>query len=86
MRCDDPSDVVANQRVRILRAAAVAVDERGYGAVTVTHITARAKISRRTFYELFVDREECLLAVMEDIEQQLTSGATHGRPRWFAVA
>jgi AcrR family transcriptional regulator len=66
-------DVAEDQRVRILRAAAVAVDEHGYGAVTVAHITARAKISRRTFYELFVDREQCLLAVMAHIEEQLTS-------------
>ena len=62
---------VEYRRVRLLRAAAAAVDEHGYGAVTVAHITARAKISRRTFYELFVDREQCLLAVMEDIEEQL---------------
>ncbi len=64
---------VEYRRVRLLRAAAAAVDEHGYGAVTVAHITARAKISRRTFYELFVDREQCLLAVMEDIEAQLAT-------------
>jgi AcrR family transcriptional regulator len=66
-------DPVEYRRVLLLRAAAVTVDEHGCGAVTVAHITARAKISRRTFYELFVDREQCLLAVMEDIEQQLTT-------------
>ncbi len=59
------------RRVRLLRAAAAAVDEHGYGAVTVAHIAARARISRRTFYELFVDREQCLLAVLRDIERQL---------------
>jgi AcrR family transcriptional regulator/DNA-binding PadR family transcriptional regulator len=68
-----PSIGILDRRVLLLRAAAAAVDEHGCGAVTVAHITARAKISRRTFYELFVDREQCLLAVMEDIEQQLTS-------------
>ena len=66
-------DSVEYKRVLLLRAAAAAVDEHGYGAVTVAHITARAKISRRTFYELFVDREQCLLAVMEDIDAQLTA-------------
>jgi AcrR family transcriptional regulator len=68
-----PLDVVEYQRVRLLRAAAVAVDEHGYGAVTVAHIAARAKVSRRTFYELFVGREECLLALMRDIEQQIVN-------------
>jgi AcrR family transcriptional regulator len=64
-------DSVEYKRVLLLRAAAVAVDEHGYGAVTVAHITARAKVSRRTFYELFVDREQCLLAVMADIDAQI---------------
>jgi AcrR family transcriptional regulator len=61
------------RRRRLLRAAAAAVDEHGYGAVTVTDIAGHAKISRRTFYELFSDREDCLLAVMLDIDAQLTS-------------
>ncbi len=66
-------DIAELQRVRILRAAAKAVEEHGYTAVTVAHITARARISRRTFYELFMDREQCLLAVLRDIERQLTA-------------
>ena len=66
-------DVVECRRVRVLRAAAAAADEHGYGAVTVAHIAARAKVSRRTFYEMFEDREQCLLAVMEDIDAQLTA-------------
>ncbi len=69
----DPLDVVAYQRVRLLRAAAVAVDEHGYGAVTVADIAACAKVSRRTFYELFDGREQCLLAVMANIDAQLTA-------------
>ncbi len=64
-------DELEYRRVRLLRAAAAAVDEHGYTAVTVAHITARAKVSRRTFYELFEDREQCLLAVMQDIDAQL---------------
>ena len=30
-------------------------------------ITGRARVSRRTFYELFGNREECLAAVLEDV-------------------
>jgi AcrR family transcriptional regulator/DNA-binding MarR family transcriptional regulator len=66
-------DPVDYRRALLLRAAAAAVDEHGYSAATVAHITSRAKISRRTFYELFVDREECLLAVMHDLDTQLTA-------------
>jgi AcrR family transcriptional regulator len=49
-----------------LAAAVRAVDELGYTDTTVAHITDRARVSRRTFYELFANREECLAAVLED--------------------
>jgi AcrR family transcriptional regulator len=54
------------QRSRLLAAAVCAVDELGYSDTTVAHITDRARVSRRTFYELFANREECLAAVLED--------------------
>ncbi len=40
--------------------------ERGVGNVTVAHVVARAGVSRRTFYEVFEDREACLLAALDD--------------------
>src|ERR1700722_2188083 len=39
---------------------------RGVGNVTVAHIVARAGVSRRTFYELFEDREDCFIGAFED--------------------
>jgi AcrR family transcriptional regulator len=58
------AQVTEIQRSRLLAATVRAVDELGYEAVTVAQITARARISRRTFYELFANREECLAAVL----------------------
>jgi AcrR family transcriptional regulator/DNA-binding MarR family transcriptional regulator len=55
------------QRSRLLAAAVVAVDELGYADTTVSDVTSRARVSRRTFYELFANREECLAAVLEDV-------------------
>lgn len=54
------------QRMRILVAMAEVTAERGVGAVTVAHVVARAGVSRRTFYELFADREECFLATFDE--------------------
>ncbi|HWY17648.1 MAG TPA: TetR family transcriptional regulator [Solirubrobacteraceae bacterium] len=54
------------QRARLLSAAVATVEELGYARASVAHITSRARISRRTFYDLFENREDCLLAVMED--------------------
>ncbi len=54
------------QRSRLLSAAIRAVDELGYSDTSVADITTRAKVSRRTFYEQFPDREACLAAALED--------------------
>ncbi len=59
--------LVEIQRSRLLAAAVVAVDELGYADTTVSDVTSRARVSRRTFYELFANREECLAAVLEDV-------------------
>jgi AcrR family transcriptional regulator len=50
------------QRSRILAAMAEEVALRGTSSVTVARVIARARVSRRLFYELFVDVEGCLLA------------------------
>jgi AcrR family transcriptional regulator len=54
------------QRARILTAMVEVVCERGAANVTVAHVVARSGVSRRTFYELFVDREDCFLAAFDD--------------------
>ena len=61
-----PEQVVDIQRARILAAMAEVATEHGAGNVTVAHIVARSGVSRRTFYELFADREECFVATFED--------------------
>jgi AcrR family transcriptional regulator/DNA-binding MarR family transcriptional regulator len=54
------------QRARLLGAAVPAVDELGWSGVTVADIASRARVSRRTFYDLFSNREECLLALLDE--------------------
>jgi AcrR family transcriptional regulator len=50
-----------------LSGAAGAIEEHGYARTTVAHITTRARVSRRTFYEIFNDRDACLAALIEDV-------------------
>ena len=50
------------QRSRMLAAAVEAVEELGYARMTVAQVIGRAKVSRKTFYDVFVDREDCFLA------------------------
>jgi AcrR family transcriptional regulator len=54
------------QRARLMAAAAAVIAERGYAGTSVGHICRQARISRRTFYDLFESREDCLFAVLED--------------------
>jgi len=57
--------LIAFQRERVVLAAADTAASMGYAGLTVERITATAKVSRSTFYELFADREACFLAVFE---------------------
>jgi AcrR family transcriptional regulator/DNA-binding MarR family transcriptional regulator len=59
------SNVEEIQRSRILGAMAEEVAMRGASSVTVARVIARAGVSRRLFYELFADIEDCLLATLD---------------------
>jgi|SRR5271154_547070 len=53
------------QRSRMLAAAVEAVDEVGYARMTVAQVITRARVSRKTFYDVFADREDCFLAAFD---------------------
>lgn len=57
--------MAAIQRLRLLAAMVDVAQERGAARVSVAHVVARAGISRRTFYELFEDRDDCFVATFD---------------------
>lgn len=59
------SRVADLQRARLLSAMLEMCAERRSANVTVADVVARAGVSRRTFYELFADSEDCLLAALD---------------------
>jgi AcrR family transcriptional regulator len=62
-----PRPVVTKiQRDRLMRAMARTVAEYGYQETTVRRLLARAGLSRRTYYELFEDKEDCFLAAYDE--------------------
>ncbi|HWM55903.1 MAG TPA: TetR/AcrR family transcriptional regulator [Solirubrobacterales bacterium] len=80
-----PEQVAHNQRERLIAGLATAVAERGYAAVTITHITAEAKVSRRVFYANFEGKEECFLAAFEVVAghvHELAAEAIAPIPDW----
>jgi AcrR family transcriptional regulator/DNA-binding MarR family transcriptional regulator len=74
--------LVEIQRSRLLAGAVAALEELGYAHTTVTQITSRARVSRRTFYELFENRDECLGALLDDVlgmlERELAEAGLEG--------
>jgi AcrR family transcriptional regulator len=65
--CRDGSEGVSEvQRARMLNAAARVVSESGYSKMSVARVTGGARVSRRTFYDVFQDREDCFLAIFEE--------------------
>jgi AcrR family transcriptional regulator len=73
------------QCARILAGLVEVVAEHGAANVTVAHIVARSGVSRRTFYELFVDRDDCFLAAFDDAIRRIATvviPAYEEPPRW----
>ena len=52
-------------RARLLEGMARAVAAKGYADTTIADIVREASVSRRTFYENFADKAECLTALYE---------------------
>lgn len=57
--------VPADQRRRILKAAAELIAKRGYQGTSAELIVRRAKVGYSTFYKHFADKEECLFAIFD---------------------
>jgi AcrR family transcriptional regulator len=54
----------------MLAAAVEAVEDVGYARMTVAQVISRARVSRKTFYDVFADREDCFLAAFEQALMQ----------------
>lgn len=66
--------VAADQRERLFAAMIDCIDERGFVASTISDLVDRAGVSRRTFYEHFGNKEECLLAAYDVLFGELVRG------------
>ena len=61
----EPDFLVPEHRSRLLEGMARAVADKGYAATTIADIVREASVSRRTFYEHFQAKSECLIALYE---------------------
>ena len=61
-------------RLRLLDGFSAAVSAHGYASTTIAHIVKHARVSKRTFYEHFADKEECFLALYAEATEILRKG------------
>jgi AcrR family transcriptional regulator len=61
-----PEEVARNQRERLFAALVALVAEKGYEATRVADLLELSGVSRSAFYEHFADKEECLLAALDE--------------------
>jgi AcrR family transcriptional regulator len=77
--------VLEHQRQRLLDATAKAIADRGYCDLTVRDMIVRAGVSRRTFYQLFDDKLQCVLAAHQAAFgklEKLLAKACSGQSEW----
>jgi AcrR family transcriptional regulator len=65
------SSVTVAHRARLEDGLAAAIAEKGYAACTIADVVRHARVSKRTFYEHFADKESCYLALYEEKSEEL---------------
>jgi len=81
----EPETGVHQHRGRLLEGMAVAVAQKGYAETTIADIVREASVSRRTFYEHFATKAECLVALYEAASHnalKVLRGAVDPRHDW----
>lgn len=67
-----PVDIVVNfRRLRVTNALAELCVEQGYRATTISHVARRAGCARGTIYELFANKDEIFVALLERVAAEL---------------
>jgi AcrR family transcriptional regulator len=84
-----PTDRIrGHQRERLIDAMARSCAGSGYASVSVTQLVRSAAVSKKTFYQLFESKEDCLFSahqaysehLYDAIDQGFVREASHGPP------
>lgn len=67
----EPLEAGAANRARLLDGLAEAIREKGLQQTKVADVVRHARMSKRTFYECFAGKEECLAALAEGWTESL---------------
>jgi AcrR family transcriptional regulator len=73
-------------RLRLVGAMAALLAEKGYSSVTIADIARQARVSKRTFYEHFADKDACFIACYETLSDMVLRAivdAMSGEAPWM---
>jgi len=79
----------STQRDRLLAGMVAVANRAGYASANVSAVIGEAGVSRPTFYDYFADRDDCFLASIADVQEQLLAAvreAVESRPAEEATA
>ena len=79
------SSALVSSAERLLDGLAASIGERGYRDSTVADIVRHARTSKRTFYEQFTGKDECLIELLRRNNADLIAGilaAVDGEADW----
>jgi AcrR family transcriptional regulator len=62
-------DAAETHRLRLVGAMAAVLAEKAYASVTIADIARQARVSKRTFYEHFADKDACFVACYETLSE-----------------
>jgi AcrR family transcriptional regulator len=66
----------ASARERLLAGLAASIKERGYRDTKIADIVSHARTSRRTFYEVFETKDDCLFALLHERNKRTVANIT----------
>ena len=64
------SPAPVDHRARLIDALAATLAHQPYADTTIADVVAQAHVSKRTFYEQFASKDECLVALCETLSQR----------------
>jgi len=74
------SQHTADTRAGLVKAARRLFAERGYGAVSLDEVCARARVTKGALYHHFESKQDLFLAVYERVEEDLLDAGTNAVP------
>jgi AcrR family transcriptional regulator len=76
--------VISSQRARLETAVVEVCAEKGYEAATVGDVLEAAGVGRESFYELFADKRDCMLAahahLVDELEERVRAAYLGSAP------